>query len=104
MYTHRLHIPAARRVLGAALAGALAVGALAGPAMAAGDDGFNAPECRKAGEKPMEYLTIRKAGGDQANASASSGPENSIIAVLRSGDEANAAASSEPESSIIAVL
>ena len=72
MHPHRLRIPAVRRALGVAIAGALAAGALAGPAMAATDDGSADLQCRKAGEKPVEYLI---AGGDGE-------PQRSIIAVL----------------------
>ena len=54
-----------RLALVCAVAGALASGALAGPAMAAGDEDSSAPECRKAGGDQMEYvLHVRKAGGD----------------------------------------
>jgi hypothetical protein len=63
----------------------LATGALAGPAMAATDDGHAGPECRKAGEKPLEYLTVRNAGGDTrvSNVRKSGGdPRGYIIAVL----------------------
>jgi hypothetical protein len=80
MHTHSLH-----RGLGVAIAAALAAGALAGPAMAAGDGGSADPQCRKAGEKPLEYLVLRKAGRDApdfAGAPRSGGePEGSIIAI-----------------------
>ena len=65
MNTVSPRMPAIRRALGVAIAGALAAGALAGPAMAASDDGSADPQCRKAGEKPLEYLTVRKAGADK---------------------------------------
>ena len=61
MSTH----PRRRLALALALAGTLAGGALAGPAMAAGDDGARPMRrVRKAGGDQQEYLTIRKAGGD----------------------------------------
>jgi hypothetical protein len=64
-----------RRTLAAAIGGALAVGALAGPAMAAtdgGTDGASQLTCRKAGGVTPS-LTVRKAGER---------PESSIIGVL----------------------
>ena len=70
MSTH----PRRRLALALAVAATLAGGALAGPAMAAGDDA-DSPSVgspRKAGADQHEYLTMRKAGGD---------PE-SIIAIL----------------------
>ncbi len=86
MHIHQTRIPGVRRALGVAIAGVLATGALAGPAMAATDDGPAGPECRKAGEKPLEYLTARDAGGDTTdvlNVRKSGGePQGSIIAVL----------------------
>ena len=97
MHTHRLRIPGARRALGAAIAGALAAGALAGPAMAATDDGGADLHCRKAGDKPVEYLVLRKAGdkggpffartpgGDKTDVfhahQADDAPQGSIIAI-----------------------
>jgi len=80
MHIHRLRSHGVRRALVTAITGALAAGALAGPAMAASDDGSSAPECRKAGEKPIGNLVIRKAGGE-SNAAAGE-PQSSIIAVL----------------------
>ena len=60
----------------------LATGALAGPAMAASDNPSAAALCRKAGEKPLEYLT----GGDTTdgfNAFKAGGePQRDIIAIL----------------------
>ena len=48
-----LHRQGARLALVGAVAGTLALGALAGPALAAGDDGSSAPQMRKApGERP----------------------------------------------------
>jgi len=86
MHTHPRRIHGVRRALGVAIAGALAAGALAGPAMAATDDGSVDPQCRKAGDKPLEYLTVPRAGGDQSNvfeARKSGGePQGYIIAVL----------------------
>jgi hypothetical protein len=76
MYTHPRRTAGARRVLGVAVAGALAMCALTGPAMAATSDGTAVPECRKAGEKPLEYLTA----GDPT--SVAGGGTSSIIAVL----------------------
>jgi hypothetical protein len=76
MYTHPRRIAGARRVLGVAVAGALAMCALTGPAMAATSDGTAVPQCRKAGEKPLEYLTT----GDPT--SVAGGGTSSIIAVL----------------------
>ena len=67
MSTH----PRRRLALALAVAGTLAVGALAGPAMAASDAESSAPTVRKAGGE-LENLTMRKAGGDT----------ESIIAVL----------------------
>ena len=58
-----------KRALVAAIAGALAAGALAGPAMASPGDGAGVISCRKAGEKPTEYLGTTE-------------PESSIIGVL----------------------
>jgi hypothetical protein len=81
MYIYRLRAHGVRRALVTAIAGALAAGALAGPAMAASDDGSGGPECRKAGETPMGNLTIRKAGGE-TDAFTSGEPQSSIIAVL----------------------
>jgi hypothetical protein len=75
-------MPRVRRTLAVAVAGALAAAALAGPAMAAGDDGSGTPEYRKAGEKPLEYLTSRSGGGDTAGFHASGEPTTDIIAVL----------------------
>ena len=46
-----------------AIAGTLAGGALAGPAMAADDGDSPAPTVRKAGGHEYEYVTVRKAGG-----------------------------------------
>ena len=80
MHSHSLH-----RGLGVAIAAALAAGALAGPAMAAGDGGSPDPQCRKAGEKPVEYLVLRKSGRDApefVSAHRSGGePQGSIIAI-----------------------
>jgi|tagenome__1003787_1003787.scaffolds.fasta_scaffold20291532_2 hypothetical protein len=81
MHIHRLRTHGVRRALVTAIAGALAAGALAGPAMAAGDDGSSAPDCRKAGEKPTESLTVRKAGAER-DVAAHGEPQGSIIAVL----------------------
>ena len=81
MHIHRLRSHGVRRALVTAITGALAAGALAGPAMAASDDGSGAPECRKAGDKPIGSLTIREAGGE-SGAVASGEPQTSIIAVL----------------------
>jgi hypothetical protein len=86
MRTHPTRIPRGRRALGVALAGVLATGALAGPAMAATDDGSAGPECRKAGDKPVEYLTVPSAGADKAD----------VLHVRKSGGE--------PQGYIIAVL
>jgi hypothetical protein len=60
MSTH----PRRRLALALTLAGTLACGALAGPAMAA--DGAESPGLtpRKAGGDQHELLTMRKAGGD----------------------------------------
>ena len=69
MSTH----PRRRLALALALAGTLAGGALAGPAMAASDADSPAPTVRKAGGDQHEYLTVRKAGGE---------PTGYIIAVL----------------------
>jgi hypothetical protein len=71
MHTHQL-----RRALVCAIAGALAAGALAGPAMAASDAAPDAPEGRKAGADQHEYLTVRKSGSD---------PIGYIIGVRKSG-------------------
>ena len=76
MSTHPRPIAGARRVLGVAVAGALAMCALTGPAMAATSDGTGVPECRKAGEKPVEYLTA----GDPTGVAG--GGTSSIIGVL----------------------
>jgi hypothetical protein len=65
MHTHQF-----RRALVCAIAGTLAAGALAGPAMAANDAGLRAPEARKAGGDQHEYL---RGGGE---------PIGYIIAVL----------------------
>ena len=61
MSTH----PRRRLALALAIAGTLAGGALAGPAMAAGDD-TESPGLtpRKAGGSQQQLLTMRKAGGD----------------------------------------
>ena len=54
-----------RLVLACAVVGTLAAGAIAGPAMAAGDADSPAPECRKAGGDQQEYVPRpRKAGGE----------------------------------------
>ena len=86
MHTHSPRIPAVRRALGVAIAGVLAAGALAGPAMAASDDERGDPQCRKAGEKPLEYLTVREAGSDEIDVfnarKSGSTPQGDIIAVL----------------------
>jgi len=86
MYTHPVRTRGVHRALGVAIAGVLATGALAGPAIAAGDDGSAAAQCRKAGEKPLEYLTMGETGGDAIdgrNAFKSGGePQGDIIAVL----------------------
>jgi hypothetical protein len=65
-----------RLAIAAAIAGTLAGGVLAGPAMAAGDGGGHGVITpRKAGGHEVEYLmTPRKAGG-----------KNSIIAVRKAG-------------------
>ena len=60
MSTH----PRRRLTLALALAGTLAGGALAGPAMAASDADSPAPTVRKAGGGTPEFVTLRKAGGD----------------------------------------
>jgi len=65
-------IAGARRVLGVAVAGALAMCALTGPAMAATSDGTAVLQCRKAGE----YLTAGDATG------VAGGGTSSIIGVL----------------------
>ena len=63
-----------RIALALALAGTLAGGALAGPAMAANDADSPAPTFRKApGTEQHENMTVRKAGGE---------PTGYIIAVL----------------------
>ena len=63
MPTHPRRRPA-RLALAGAIAGTLATGALAGPAMAASDDGSASPNCRKAGGDQQESLLhMRKAGG-----------------------------------------
>jgi hypothetical protein len=97
MHTNRFRIPAARRALGAAIAGALAAGALAGPAMAATDDGGADPQCRKAGEKPLEYLVVGKAGdkGDTFFARTPGGDKTDVFHAHK--------ADGEPQSSIIAI-
>jgi hypothetical protein len=59
MSTH----PRRRLALTLALAGTLAGGALAGPAMAASDADSPAPTVRKAGGDQHENITVRKAGG-----------------------------------------
>jgi len=59
MSTH----PRRRLTLALALAGTLAGGALAGPAMASSDADSPAPTVRKAGGDQHDYLTVRKAGG-----------------------------------------
>jgi hypothetical protein len=49
------------------IAGTLAGGVLAGPAMAAGDDGSSGGDVitvRKSGGDQQEYLSMRMAGGD----------------------------------------
>jgi hypothetical protein len=81
MYTHPRRSAGARRVLGIAVAGALAMCALTGPAMAATGDGTAVPQCRKAGDKPVEYLTAGDPTG-AAGALPSDGGTSSIIAVL----------------------
>ena len=61
MSTH----PRRRLALALAVAATLAGGALAGPAMAAGDDSESSSLTpRKAGGSQQELLTMRKAGGD----------------------------------------
>jgi hypothetical protein len=86
MHTHPTRIPGVRRALGVAIAGVLASGALAGTAMAAPGDGSAGPECRKAGEKPLEYLTVRNADSDKTNVlhvrRSGGAPEGYIIGVL----------------------
>ena len=62
MSTHPRRRPA-RLALAGAIAGTIAVGALAGPAMAATDDGSPSPNCRKAGGQQENVLHMRKAGG-----------------------------------------
>ena len=81
MYTHPRRIAGARRGLAVAVAGALAACALTGPAMAATGDASSDLQCRKAGEKPVEYLTAGDATG-VAGAGPSDGGTSSIIAVL----------------------
>jgi hypothetical protein len=82
MHTHQL-----RRALVCAIAGALAAGALAGPAMAANDAAPDAPEGRKAGHDPIGYIIgVRKSGGMQPAfvtvPNAGGDPIGYIIAVL----------------------
>jgi hypothetical protein len=62
MSSHPRRRPA-RLALAGAIAGTLAAGALAGPAMAASDDGSASPNCRKAGGQQENLLHVRKAGG-----------------------------------------
>jgi hypothetical protein len=85
MHIHPTQIPGVRRALGVAIAGVLASGALAGSAMAAPGDGSAGPECRKAGEKPLEYLTVRNADSDKTNVQhvhkSGGEPEGYIIAI-----------------------
>jgi hypothetical protein len=59
MSTH----PRRRLALAIAIAGTLAGGALAGPAMAASDADSPAPTVRKAPGDQHENITVRKAGG-----------------------------------------
>ena len=54
----------ARLALTGAVAGALVLGALAGPAMAADDGGSPSGQMRKAGGTPPELVSMRKAGGE----------------------------------------
>jgi len=61
MSTH----PRRRLALVCAVAGALATGALAGPAMAASDVASPAAEADNASGPPQELVTPRKAGGDR---------------------------------------
>ena len=79
MHRHRLPVTGVRRALVTAIAGALAAGALAGPAMASTGDGSSDITCRKAGDKPSESITVRKAGGGSADAGQ---PDGYIIGVL----------------------
>ena len=79
MHSHRLPMSGVRRALATAIAGALAAGALAGPAMAATGDGSSDITCRKAGDKPTESITVRTAGGGSADTGQ---PDGSIIGVL----------------------
>jgi hypothetical protein len=59
MSTH----PRRRLAVAIAIAGTLAGGALAGPAMAADGGDSPAPTVRKAGGHEYENITVRKAGG-----------------------------------------
>lgn len=47
-----------------AVAGAVAVGAFAGPAMAADDGASPAGDMRKSGGEPPEIASMRKSGGE----------------------------------------
>ena len=69
MSTH----PRRRIALALTIAGTLAGGALAGPAMAASDADSPGLTMRKAGGEPPEFVTLRKAGGE---------PVGYIIAIL----------------------
>jgi hypothetical protein len=82
MSTH----PRRRLALTLALAGTLAGGALAGPAMAASNADSPAPTVRKApGSDQNEYMTVRKAGGEVPDfvtlRKAGGEPIGSIIAI-----------------------
>jgi hypothetical protein len=83
MHIHRLPVPGVRRALVTAIAGALAAGALAGPAMAATGDGSGSGDitCRKAGEKPMGYIIAVRKAGEKPIEHLTDQPSGSIIAI-----------------------
>jgi hypothetical protein len=59
--------PRPRLAIAGVLAGTLLVGALAGPAMAASDDGSASLTVRKSGGDQHEYFNLREAGGVGSN-------------------------------------
>ena len=76
-----MHSRRSRLALAGGIAATLALGTLAGPAMASGDDASSSLHMRKSGGDSTQYLSMRKAGGTKPDAAADGGATASIIAI-----------------------